>query len=469
MSTHAPRPEPFSLTSRLAADPDQCALFCEDATLDSWLATERALARAQAEAGVLTHAEAAAIRDAARLHHIDREELWRTARTVGYPILGLVRQISRRLPPGPDGRLHYGATTQDIMDTGLALQMVRSLAALECRIVELGDVLADRVTEHAATVMAARTHGQQAVPTTFGATLAGLLAQFTRHRQRLAQAAPRIGMISLFGAGGTAAAFGPHAAAIRRDTARLLGLHDTATPWHVARDGFAEFGWLCSLLTATCARLARNIVDLSRTEIAEVFEPYDDHRGASSTMPQKVNPITSESIIGLSGSAGALTSALLRAQEAGHERAAGEWHIEWRVLPELAVSAGAALTETIALLRGLRVDARRMRTNLGSDRGLVMAESHMIALAGPVGRERAHDLVHEAVTRTRTTGAHLTQALRDVLAERHLDTLLPGLHTQPENYLGQAHRIAETTVRLWRTQTAPLPEPPTPLTQLVAD
>ncbi|WP_244203486.1 lyase family protein, partial [Streptomyces rhizosphaericus] len=259
---------------------------------------------------------------------------------------------------------------------------------------ELGDVLADRVTEHASTVMAARTHGQQAVPTTFGATLATLLAQFTRHRQRLAQAAPRIGMISLSGAGGTSAAFGPHAAAVRSGMARLLGLHDTATPWHVARDGVAEFGWLCSLLTATCARLARNIVDLSRTEIAEVFEPYSDHRGASSTMPQKVNPITSESIIGLSGTAGALTSALLRAQEAGHERAAGEWHTEWRVLPELAVTAGAALTETIALLRGLRVDARRMRANLDSDGGLVMAESHMITLAGPVGRERAHDLVH---------------------------------------------------------------------------
>jgi 3-carboxy-cis,cis-muconate cycloisomerase len=469
MNAPVPPSEPFSLTGRLAKDPEQCALFGEDAALDGWLAAERALARAQAEAGVLTRAEADAIRDAAQSHHIDREELWRTARTVGYPVLGLVRQISRRLPPGPDGRVHYGATTQDIMDTGLALQMVRSLAALERRIAELGDVLADRVTEHASTVMAARTHGQQAVPTTFGATLATLLAQFARHRQRLAEAAPRIGVISLSGAGGTAAAFGPHAAAVRSGMARLLGLRDTATPWHVARDGVAEFGWLCSLLTATCARLARNIVDLSRTEIAEVFEPYSDHRGASSTMPQKVNPITSESIIGLSGTTGALTSALLRAQEAGHERAAGEWHTEWRVLPELAVSAGTALTETIVLLRGLRVDARRMRANLDSDGGLVMAESHMITLAGPVGRERAHDLVHEAATRTRTTGTHLTRTLRDVLTEHHLDTLLPGLRTQPEDYLGQAHRTAETTARLWHAHTAPLPEPPTPLARLATD
>lgn len=466
MTAPAPHRTPFCLTDRLVGDPDQLAVFSEDSAIDSWLAAERALAQAQADVGVLSPGEAAAICHAARLPGIDRAALWRTARTVGYPVLGLVRQISGRLPTGPNGRVHYGATTQDIMDTGLALQMARSLAALDRRLGELGDVLAGRVTEHAATVMAARTHGQQAVPTTFGATLATLLAQFTRHRQRMAEAESRVAVVSLFGAGGTAAALGPDAAGTRSGMARLLGLHDTEAPWHVARDGVAEFGWLCALLTATCARLARNVVDLSRTEIAEVFEPYGDHRGASSTMPQKVNPISSEIIVGLTGTTGALTSALLRIQEAGHERAAGEWQTEWRILPDLAVAAGTALSETAALLSGLRVDTRRMRANLDNDGGLLMAESLMITLAGSTGRERAHDLVHEAAVRARASGRPLTETLRGILADQGLSALLSALPAQPDDYLGQARNTADAAVRLWRAQPAAIPQPFTPLARL---
>ncbi|CAL9655959.1 lyase family protein [Streptomyces sp. enrichment culture] len=468
MTAPLAHPTPFSLTERLVGDRGQLAVFSEDSAIEGWLAAERALARAQAEVGVLSPAEAEAVCRAARLAAVDREALWRTARTVGYPVLGLVRQISGLLPEGPDGRVHYGATTQDIMDTGLALQMARSLAALDRGLGELGDALAEQVTEHAATVMAARTHGQQAVPTTFGATLATLLGQFTRHRRRLAEAEPRVAVVSLFGAGGTAAALGPHAAATRSGMARLLGLHDAETPWHVARDGVAEFGWLCALLTATCARLARNVVDLSRTEIAEVLEPGGDHRGASSTMPQKANPITSEIVIGLTGTTGALASALLRIQEAGHERAAGEWQTEWQVLPELAVAAGTALSETTALVRGLRVDARRMRANLDHDGGLLMAESRMIALAASTGRERAHGLVHEAAARTRSSGRSLTETLREVLVDQSLGALLSDVPARPDDYLGQARQMAEAAVRHWRAEPAAHPEPLAPLALLAS-
>lgn len=303
---------PFSLLTLLAGDGEQAEIFGADSAVESWLAAERALAFAQAEHGVLSREDAAAIVAAARAKNIDNAALWSTARVVGYPVLGLVRQVAATLPPGPDGRVHFGATTQDIMDTGLALQLARSLAALDRQLTAVGDALAARVEEYADTVMAARTHAQQAVPTTYGATLGTLLAQLARHRERLAQAAPRIARVSLFGAGGTSAALGPHASAIRASMARLLELHDSGLPWHVDRDGVAEYGWLCATITAACARFARNIVDLSRTEVAEVFEPFESHRGASSTMPQKVNPIASELIIGASGAAGSLTSALVR-------------------------------------------------------------------------------------------------------------------------------------------------------------
>ncbi|MCS7476891.1 lyase family protein [Umezawaea endophytica] len=444
----------FSLLTHLAGDEEQVEVFSELGAVESWLAAERALARAQAEHGVISEADADAVARAAVVGTLDLDALWATARTVGYPILGLVRQISAALPDGPDGRVHYGATTQDVMDTGLALQMARSVAALDRRLGQVGDALASRVVEHARTVMAARTHAQQAVPTTFGATLGTLLAQFTRQRARLAQAVPRIAVVSLFGAGGTAAALGPRSAAIRASMARELGLAHTDVPWHVDRDGVAEFGWLCTTITATCARLARNVVDLSRTEIGEVFEPFESHRGASSTMPQKVNPISSEIVIGLTGAAGALVSSLARAQEAGHERSAGEWQTEWQVVPQLAVLAGSALTETLTVVRGMRVDADRMRANLEQDGGSVMAEAWMISLAAVMGREHAHDLVYEASARARRANRALADVLPEVADERGRRDLLPDPPLTADDYLGEAVRIADAAVSGWSATTA---------------
>jgi 3-carboxy-cis,cis-muconate cycloisomerase len=440
---------PFSLLTQLAGDEEQLEVFSAESCIESWLATERALALAQARHGVISEADATSIVGAARRENIDTHLLWKTARNVGYPILGLVRGIAGALPAGPDGRVHYGATTQDIMDTGLALQLARSMAGLDRGLARLGDALSERVSEHADTVMAGRTHAQQAVPTTFGATLATLLAQITRHRERLTQAAPRIAVVSLFGAGGTAAALGPRSAEVRSTVAELLGLADTGVPWHVDRDGIAEFGWLCATITAACAKLARNVVDLSRTEIGEVFEPYDSHRGASSTMPQKVNPISSEVVIGFAGTAGALASSLARAQEAGHERAAGEWQIEWQVLPQLAVLAGSALAEALIIVEGMRVDPERMRANLELDGGLVMAEAQMIQLADTLGREHAHDLVYEAATRARRSGTTLAEALREVATDKGMLELLPEPLVTADDYLGEARAVCRRAAAAW--------------------
>ncbi|MFG1607823.1 lyase family protein [Actinoplanes sp. NPDC049265] len=451
---------PLSLLLELAGDEDQLAVFSAAQVVESWLAAERALALAQAEQGILTRGDAEAIVGAARAESIDTASLWQTARVVGYPVLGLVRQVAAALPAGPEGRIHYGATTQDIMDTGLALQLNRSLAGLDRLLGAVGDTLADRVTEYADAIMAARTHAQQAVPTTFGATLGTLLAQFARHRQRLAEALPRVARVSLFGAGGTSAALGPKAGAIRAGMARILELHDSPVPWHVDRDTIAEYGWWCATVTGACAKFARNIIDLSRTEIAEAFEPFESHRGASSTMPQKVNPISSEIIVGAAATTSALTSALLRMQEAGHERAAGEWQLEWQIVPQLGVLAGTALRATLTVLTGLRVDRDRMRANLAQDSGLVMAEAHMIALASSLGRERAHDLVYEAAAKARTSGRTLAETLPEIGAAQSLDPALSGAVARtPQNYLGRARAIAEASVRLWHDTPAATADP----------
>jgi 3-carboxy-cis,cis-muconate cycloisomerase len=438
-------PQRFEMLVGLYGDDRTAQILSEGAMIRSWLRPEAALATAQGELGVLDPDDAAAIADAAKPENIDTDRLWKETRVVGYPILPLVRQIDAALPEAHRGRVHYGATTQDIMDSGLAVQLDEAAARLGELLAGFGDALAHLAEEHTDTVIAGRTHALQAVPTTFGAKLATYVGELARHRDRLRVARTRLAVVSLFGAGGASSAYGEHAVAIRRRTAELLGLHTTDVPWHVARDGLAEFGLVCSLLSATCARFAREIVDLSRTEIAEIAEVGEaagHHRGASSTMPQKVNPIESEAVIGLSATAGALSSALFRAMEAAHERAACEWQVEWQVLPQLVSLCAAALRTAGSIAAGLQVFPDAMRANLRADGGLVMAEAYMMRLAPQLGRERAHDVVYDAVGRCRATGEPLGVALREALRDDSPPP--PSTRTCPRNPMSAVHTRRST-------------------------
>lgn len=443
---------PFSQLWQYAANPDQIRIFSSDASIQGWLDTEKALATAQAKHGAITEEDAKAINEAAILENIDRDRLWKDAKNVGYPILGLVRQISEALPEGPNGRVHYGATTQDIMDTGLAMQMTASLRAIDKQLLRFGNALSERAEEHKHTVMPGRTHAQQAIPTTFGATMATLLEQVRRQRERLAQAIERINVISLWGAGGNNAAQGETAPAVRATMAEMLGMKDPVVPWHVERDVLAEYGWMCSTICGTVAKFGRNIVDLSRTEVGEVHEPYNSHRGASSTMPQKVNPISSELMIGFSVVAGALASTLPRIQEAGHERAAGEWQGEWFIIPTLGNLAGGALDEAIIVAEQMRVSPERMLKNFEFDGGLIMAEAQMIQLAPAMGREKAHDLVYEASTRAREDNTTLHKELPIVAKEHGVADLLPEKFVEPADYVGEVVNIVDTARANWAAQ-----------------
>jgi 3-carboxy-cis,cis-muconate cycloisomerase len=444
-------PQRFEMLVGLYGDERMAQILSEEALVGAWLQVEATLATAQGELGVLGSADADAIAGAAKLANIDHERLWKETRTVGYPILSLVRQIDAALPEAHRGRVHYGATTQDVMDSGLAVQLNEAAARLGELLAEFGDALARLAREHIGTVIAGRTHALQAVPTTFGAKLATYVGELARHRDRLAAARGRVAVVSLFGAGGTSAAYGEHAVRLRARVAELLGLRTTDVPWHVSRDGLAEFGLVCSLLTATCARFAREVVDLSRTEIAEVGEAAGHHRGASSTMPQKVNPIESEAVIGLSATTGALSSALFRVMEAGHERAAGEWQAEWQVLPQVVALSAAALRTSASIAGGLQVFPDAMRANLAADGGLVMAEAYMMRLAERLGRENAHDVVYEAVRQCRATGESLFAALRGALpAEVAADIgELP-----PESYLGRPRETVDAALALWHESEA---------------
>jgi 3-carboxy-cis,cis-muconate cycloisomerase len=441
-------------------DEELLELFSEDALVEAWLEVERALALAQAELGIVPSKAAAAIAAEATADKVDLARLREGTRVVGYPILPLLEQIKAASSPDVAAYLHWGATTQDVMDTGLALTLARALDRVEELALTLGDAIAEKAEEHRATVMAGRTHAQHAVPITFGGKLAVWLAELERHVQRLRSARARIAVVQLFGAAGTGAALGAEIRELRRLLAARLSLEVVDVPWHTARDGPAEVGFVLAAIAGTCGKIAREVIELSRPEIGELMEAAGHHRGASSTMPQKANPIGSESVVGLSVFAAQQVAALLAAMQAGHERSAGEWQVEWDAMPAITASAAGALAGTAAVVGGLRVFPERMRTNLDLEGGLIMAEAVMMAAAPIVGRGPAHDLVYEACATARREGLVLAEAVRREL-DAELVAALPPLETllDPSQYLGETDAIITAALEGWsRATSASQPE-----------
>jgi len=435
----------FSMLHRAFGDAEMEAVFSEQASVESWLRTEAALARAQASVGEITADRADAIATACTLDNIDLGSLWVETANVGYPILPLVRQITEHLPAGERGSLHYGATTQDIMDTGLSIQLATAIDRLIVLVTALGDELARQIEAHAATVMAGRTHGQQAVPTTFGAKLATFLRQCSRSLSDLSDIRSVCCVVSLNGAAGTSAGLGPRADEVRAEVARRLGLTVPDGPWHVTRDGLATFGAVCARAAAMCARLAREVIDLSRTEIGEVSESAGHHRGASSTMPQKANPIDSEAIVGMAVSVTASSASLYRAMEAGHERSAGEWQVEWHNIPQVTVLSAGCLLVAARVVRDLQVNPERMLANFDIEQGRTLSEAYMFDLAPELGREGAHDLVYEAAVASKTRGVDLRETLAEIAGGAGaIRDIRPG------DYTGQAGDEAIRAVADWR-------------------
>jgi len=436
-------------------DPGMADIWSERATVRAWLAVERALAVAQAEIGLIPASAAAAI--TRRIDALDLQPgaLDEGFRHVGYPIVALLGVIASDAPEEVGAWLHWGATTQDVMDTGQVLQLRAAFDRLDGLLVTLGDRVADLSMAHRDTVMAGRTHGQQAVPTTFGAKAATWLAELGRQLDRSRDARARSLHVELFGAGGTSAAMGPEAGRVRHAVAAALGLAPVDVPWHVARDGIAEACFVMASVASTCVRVAREVADLARTELGEVREPLTPGRGASSTMPQKANPILSEVVIGLGTIALSQLPAALAAMQPRHERATGEWQVEWDVVPLLCCLASSALAATDTVVAGLDVDVARMRRNLEHDGGLIMAESLMMAIAPTVGRAEAHHLVYDASARARADG----RSLRDVIEERLSPDLARSLPPadvllDPARYVGEAGAIVDVAVAEWRRRDA---------------
>jgi 3-carboxy-cis,cis-muconate cycloisomerase len=402
-----------------------------------------ALARAQAACGVIPQEAAATIERESRLDRIDFDHMRRETDIVGYPILPLVHQMVEMC--GEAGRyVHWGATTQDIMDTANVLQVRDGLDIIEGDIRQLRTILADLARKHRDTPMAGRTHLQQALPVTFGYKAAIWLAMFDRHQERLAELRKRVQYVQFGGAAGTLASVGAKGFDIQKALAEELGLHVPSTTWHVARDGFAEAVNLLALITGSLGKIALDIMIMASTEFAEVYEPFVKGRGASSTMPQKRNPISSELMLAAAKAVRQHAGLMVDAMVQDFERATGPWHAEWVAIPESFILAAGALHQAKFALGGLIVDTEQMRKNLGISRGLIVAEAVMMGLAPAMGRQQAHDIVYDACRTVNEKGGTLAEALCQipaVTAQFEPDQIRA--LTDPANYLGLAQAMVD--------------------------
>lgn len=420
------------------------AVLGERALLAAMLRVEAALARAEARCGVIPAEAAAAISAAAEVDRLDLSALAASTRTTGYPVVGLVKQLSALAGPEAGRWTHWGATTQDILDTALVLALREALALIEEDLAAIIAALAARARAHRHTVMAGRTHLQHALPTTFGLKCAVWLMPLLTSRERIAQMKPRLLRVQFGGAAGTLASLGDRGLEVLRELAHELGLAEPEAPWHVARDSFAEAVAVLGILTGALAKMATDVMLLMQTEVAEVFEPHAPGRGGSSTMPQKRNPIACEYVLAQARGVQALVPLVMGAMAADHERATGPWQAEPLAVPQAFLLAHGALAQARIIAEGMVVDAERMRRNLDATGGLIMAEAVMMGLAPAIGRGAAHEAVHHACEVALAEGVPLAAALeRDATVAAALPPERIAALTDPASYLGAAQAFID--------------------------
>jgi 3-carboxy-cis,cis-muconate cycloisomerase len=419
-------------------------VFADETLIQRYLDVEAALARVQARLGMIPEEAAQEINAKAKFEHFDFEAYKRGVERVSYPILPLVEGIVAMCRDGLGEYSHWGTTTQDIMDSALSLQIRDALAIIETDIDAIGAALATLAREHRDTPVAGRSHLQQALPVTFGFKAAVWLSGIERHRQRLAELRPRATLVQFSGAAGTLASLGADGLRVQEALADELGLGRPEIAWHTMRDNIAEVvSWL-GLLTGTLGKIGTDVLMMTQTEVAELYEPFAHGRGASSTMPQKRNPISCELMIVAAKAMRQHVAMMLDAMLQDHERASGPWHVEWLALPQAFILAAGALAQGRFLLEGLIVDTDRMRRNLDLTNGMIVSEAVMMGLAPHMGRQVAHDVVYDACRAAMEAGRPLYDVLVEMpqITEKLTKQEIAAL-CDPANYTGLAGEMVD--------------------------
>ena len=420
-------------------------IFSDEETIQLYLEVEAALARSQSKLGIIPKQAGREITAAASLGSINCDTLKLRTSIVGYPILPLVEQLSLSVKDGYGQYCHWGATTQDIMDTADVIQIRKGLNLLSKDLDAIADALLKIVKKHINTPMAGRTHLQHALPITFGYKAATWLSSIDRHIKRLEEIKSRVFNVSFFGAAGTLASLGEvDGLNTQASLAKELDLNIPDVSWHSIRDNFCEVtGWL-ALVGSSLGKIAYDVMLMMQTETQEVAEPFLHGRGSSSTMPQKRNPISSEVMLACSKLLREHHSSMLDAMVLDHERATGQWHVEWYTLPNAFVISSACLSSAKYLLEGLEISPENMKENLNKTNGLIVAEAVMMSLAPHIGRQIAHDVVYECCRESLKNKIPFIDALlsekviSNVFNKKQLEQIV-----DPSNYLGAAPAMAQ--------------------------
>jgi 3-carboxy-cis,cis-muconate cycloisomerase len=417
-------------------------IFSDRRKLQGMLEFEAALARALARAGVAPESAVEPIVEQCNPNNFALEPLAREAALAGNLAIPLVKVLTAAVAksdPKAAGFVHWGATSQDAIDTGLVLQLRDALDLLHRELLQFSATLARVAEKHQATLLAGRTWLQQASPVTLGLKVAAWLDAIHRQQARIAHARNEVLTLQFGGAVGTLAALGEKGPAVAAALASDLKLKVPSIPWHTHRDRFAEVASALGLLVGTLGKIARDISLLAQTEIGEVLEPAESGRGGSSTLPHKRNPVGSAVVLAAAIRVPALVSTMLTAMVQEHERGLGGWHAEWETLPEIFLLAAGALAHMAHVVDGMEVYEEHMTYNLGATHGLILSEAIAIALAKHIGRSPAHQLVEHAAHRALESGRPLRdllledQEVRAHLSPAEVDSLL-----DPKNYAGSA-------------------------------
>ena len=414
-------------------------VWSDENRTEKYVDIEKALAIVQGRLGIIPQDAAAEIARNCDVAKIDMDKLGQATERIGYPIMGVVSQINALCRDNLGEYCHWGATTQDITDTATVLQIREGLAIVDAELAAIAAALAGLAKRYRDTPVIGRSNLQQAIPVTFGYKMATILAAVLRHRERLAQLKPRVLVGEFGGACGTLASIEEGAMETQAALMAELGLAQPIIAWHTVRDSIAEVGAFLGLVGGTLGKVSMDVKLMMQTEVAELYEPFAHGRGASSTMPQKRNPICSLYIHAAVSVVRQHAAALMDAMIADHERSTGPWEIEWIVLPEAFCLTAGALKQTRFILEGLEVDAARMRANIDLTQGLVMSEAVMMGLGRHIGREYAHDLVYDLCRQALKDNRPLVELLAEhPEINRHLDRAALAKLVDPVNYLGQA-------------------------------
>ena len=433
-------------------------VLSDESGVQSMLNFEAALARAEARTGVIPEIDARKITEKCRAQHFDLPAIRKEAARAGnaaIPVIKMLTELVAKEDKNAARFVHWGATSQDVIDTGCVLQLRRAFELMDQDVSQLSATLVALAEKYRETPVVARTWMQHALPTTFGFIVAGWLDAMLRHRQRLAEIRSRALSLQLGGAVGTLAALAGRGPEVAKAVAEELQLSLPLAPWHSHRDRMAEVATSLGLLTGTLGKIARDISLHSQTEVAEVCEPAGEGRGSSSTMPHKRNPVTCAVVLAAANRVPGLVSTMLAAMVQEEERGLGGWQAEWETLPEIVRLSGGALHHLAQMLPALEVDPERMRQNLDATQGLIFAEAVSTALGDRMGKMPAHMLVEAASTKAREQKRHLLDVLREESGLRgHLAPADLASLFDVRNYLGSASEFVRRVLAETRELSA---------------